>query len=177
MLFQIYFVDHNNRTTQFTDPRLNSHVLNNLLRRISTVPVSSSSTTTTTASPLTVNTTTATTVAIQHQPPPSINQNPQLPPSQPPIPLQSQQQPQQPPSLQSQQGAVPFCPRPRPVEDLPQSLLNENEHLPKYRRDLVAKLKVLRAELQALQPQSGHCRLEVSRNEVFEESYRWDITL
>lgn len=23
-----YFVDHNNRTTQFTDPRLNGHVLN-----------------------------------------------------------------------------------------------------------------------------------------------------
>nr|CAH7733586.1 unnamed protein product [Callosobruchus chinensis] len=44
--------------------------------------------------------------------------------------------------------------------------------VPTYRRDLVAKLKVLRAELQALQPQSGHCRLEVSRQEVFEESYR-----
>lgn len=54
-----------------------------------------------------------------------------------------------------------------------QGLLSENEHLPKYRRDLVAKLKVLRAELTALQPQSGHCRLEVSRTEVFEESYRY----
>ncbi|KAL1489157.1 hypothetical protein ABEB36_014098 [Hypothenemus hampei] len=51
-------------------------------------------------------------------------------------------------------------------------LLGESEHLPKYRRDLVAKLKVLRAELTAMQPQSGHCRLEVSRTEVFEESYR-----
>nr|CAI5817387.1 unnamed protein product [Callosobruchus analis] len=58
------------------------------------------------------------------------------------------------------------------TEDLPQGLINEGEHLPRYRRDLVAKLKVLRAELQALQPQSGHCRLEVSRQEVFEESYR-----
>ncbi|XP_037074033.1 LOW QUALITY PROTEIN: E3 ubiquitin-protein ligase SMURF1-like [Pollicipes pollicipes] len=46
------------------------------------------------------------------------------------------------------------------------------EILPKYRRDLVAKMKVLRAELGTLQPQSGHCRLEVGRDEVFEESYR-----
>lgn len=28
-----YFLDHSNRTTQFTDPRLsNSHILNNILR-------------------------------------------------------------------------------------------------------------------------------------------------
>ncbi|XP_045771968.1 E3 ubiquitin-protein ligase SMURF1 [Maniola jurtina] len=44
--------------------------------------------------------------------------------------------------------------------------------LPKYKRDLAAKARVLRAELQALQPQTGHCRIEVSRNEVLEESYR-----
>lgn len=44
----------------------------------------------------------------------------------------------------------------------------DGEVLPKYRRDLVAKQKILRAELTALQPQSGHCRLEVSRNEIFE---------
>ena len=46
----------------------------------------------------------------------------------------------------------------------------DGEALPKYRRDLVAKQKILRAELTALQPQSGHCRLEVSRNEIFEVS-------
>jgi E3 ubiquitin ligase SMURF1/2 len=46
------------------------------------------------------------------------------------------------------------------------------EMLPKYKRDLVAKVKVLRQELVTLQPQSGHCRLEVSRKEVFEDSYR-----
>lgn len=33
-------------------------------------------------------------------------------------------------------------------------------------------MKVLKSELSALQPQSGHCRLEVSRAEVFEDSYR-----
>ena len=47
-----------------------------------------------------------------------------------------------------------------------------HEGLPKYKRDLVAKIKVLRTELSGLQPQSGHCRLEVSRQEVFEDSYR-----
>ncbi|XP_071551034.1 E3 ubiquitin-protein ligase SMURF2 isoform X3 [Panulirus ornatus] len=48
----------------------------------------------------------------------------------------------------------------------------ESDCLPKYKRDLVAKMKVLRAELQCLQPQSGHCRLDIPRGEVFEESYR-----
>ncbi|XP_064087863.1 E3 ubiquitin-protein ligase SMURF1-like isoform X2 [Macrobrachium nipponense] len=48
----------------------------------------------------------------------------------------------------------------------------ESECLPKYKRDLVAKMKVLRAELQCLQPQSGHCRLDIPRGEIFEESYR-----
>ncbi|XP_042242157.1 E3 ubiquitin-protein ligase SMURF1-like isoform X2 [Homarus americanus] len=48
----------------------------------------------------------------------------------------------------------------------------EGDCLPKYKRDLVAKMKVLRAELQCLQPQSGHCRLDIPRGEVFEESYR-----
>ncbi|KAG8185293.1 hypothetical protein JTE90_023901 [Oedothorax gibbosus] len=42
----------------------------------------------------------------------------------------------------------------------------------KQRRDLVHKLATLRQELHALQPQSGHCRLEVSREDIFEESYR-----
>jgi len=44
--------------------------------------------------------------------------------------------------------------------------------LPRYKRDLVAKMKVLRTELNSLQPGSGHCRLELSRGEVFEDSYR-----
>ncbi|XP_037522986.1 E3 ubiquitin-protein ligase SMURF2 [Rhipicephalus sanguineus] len=44
--------------------------------------------------------------------------------------------------------------------------------LPKYKRDLVQKLTALRQELQTVQPQSGHCRLEVSREDIFEESYR-----
>lgn len=39
-------------------------------------------------------------------------------------------------------------------------------------RDLVHKMKTLRSQLNAMQPQTGHCRLETSRDNVFEESYR-----
>nr|XP_023019400.1 E3 ubiquitin-protein ligase SMURF2 isoform X1 [Leptinotarsa decemlineata]XP_023019401.1 E3 ubiquitin-protein ligase SMURF2 isoform X2 [Leptinotarsa decemlineata] len=142
---RIYFVDHNKRTTQFTDPRLNSQILNNILKK-GNIPVGATSTTNASAPTVSpsVSVTATTTVA-------PVTVNTVLPPSQ---------------------NIEPLSPRTRLTEDLPQSLLNESEHLPKYRRDLVAKLKVLRAELTALQPQSGHCRLEVSRSEVFEESYR-----
>ncbi|XP_041362701.1 E3 ubiquitin-protein ligase SMURF2-like [Gigantopelta aegis] len=44
--------------------------------------------------------------------------------------------------------------------------------LPKYKRDLVQKMKLLKQEFGALQPQAGHCRLEVSREQIFEDSYR-----
>uniref|UniRef100_W5MAZ4 E3 ubiquitin-protein ligase n=1 Tax=Lepisosteus oculatus TaxID=7918 RepID=W5MAZ4_LEPOC len=48
----------------------------------------------------------------------------------------------------------------------------EGEVPVRYERDLVQKLKVLRHELSLQQPQAGHCRIEVSREEIFEESYR-----
>lgn len=38
----------------------------------------------------------------------------------------------------------------------------------RYERDLVQKVKVLRHELSLQQPQAGHCRIEVSREEIFE---------
>lgn len=41
---------------------------------------------------------------------------------------------------------------------------------PKYKRDLVHKLKVLRQELSQQQPQAGHCRIELCRDEIFEVS-------
>lgn len=43
--------------------------------------------------------------------------------------------------------------------------------VPKYKRDLVQKLKILRQELSQQQPQAGHCRIEVSREEIFEVGY------
>ncbi|GBP18098.1 E3 ubiquitin-protein ligase SMURF2 [Eumeta japonica] len=68
----------------------------------------------------------------------------------------------------------PSPPAPPPAPVTPQSNTEPSgeEALPKYKRDLAAKARELRAELQALQPQTGHCRIEVSRNEVLEESYR-----
>ncbi|XP_036755643.2 E3 ubiquitin-protein ligase SMURF2 isoform X4 [Manis pentadactyla] len=62
---------------------------------------------------------------------------------------------------QQQQQAVSLCP-------------DDTECLtaPRYKRDLVQKLKILRQELSQQQPQAGHCRIEVSREEIFEESYR-----
>ncbi|CAG9864103.1 unnamed protein product [Phyllotreta striolata] len=135
---RIYFVDHNKRTTQFTDPRLNSQILNNILRRNGHNEANNQITTSNVA-PSTASATEADGQASSH------HSNPD------PVRVRTE--------------------RVR-NEDLPPSLLNESEHLPKYRRDLVAKLKVLRAELNSLQPQSGHCRLEVSRSEIFEESYR-----
>lgn len=52
----------------------------------------------------------------------------------------------------------------------PGNLPEEAECLtvPKYKRDLVQKLKILRQELSQQQPQAGHCRIEVSREEIFE---------
>lgn len=52
----------------------------------------------------------------------------------------------------------------------PAQLPEEAECLtvPKYKRDLVQKLKILRQELSQQQPQAGHCRIEVCREEIFE---------
>ncbi|ELW67486.1 E3 ubiquitin-protein ligase SMURF2 [Tupaia chinensis] len=97
---RVYFVDHNNRTTQFTDPRLSAN-LHLVLNR------------------------------------------------------QNQSKDRQ------QQQVVSLCP-----EDA------ECLTVPRYKRDLVQKLKILRQELSQQQPQAGHCRIEVSREEIFEESYR-----
>ncbi|XP_055338983.1 E3 ubiquitin-protein ligase SMURF2-like [Paramacrobiotus metropolitanus] len=58
------------------------------------------------------------------------------------------------------------------LADISPSTSTEDFNLPKYRRDLIAKLQSFRTEIQNIQPQSGHCRLEVSREGIFEESYR-----
>uniref|UniRef100_H3D9D2 E3 ubiquitin-protein ligase SMURF2 n=2 Tax=Tetraodon nigroviridis TaxID=99883 RepID=H3D9D2_TETNG len=66
---------------------------------------------------------------------------------------------------------VPVAP---PQALSPAQLPEEVECLtvPKYKRDLVQKLKILRQELSQQQPPAGHCRIEVCREEIFEESYR-----
>uniref|UniRef100_A0A8D3C162 E3 ubiquitin-protein ligase n=1 Tax=Scophthalmus maximus TaxID=52904 RepID=A0A8D3C162_SCOMX len=97
---RVYFVDHNNRTTQFTDPRLSCAEIMLYYMVL--------------------------------EPP-------------------------------SQKQLIPSSQLPEEAECLT---------VPKYKRDLVQKLKILRQELSQQQPQAGHCRIEVCREEIFEESYR-----
>lgn len=57
-----------------------------------------------------------------------------------------------------------------------QSLCKVNEWRNKKgifsRQSVLEKLSFIRQELSAQQPQTGHCRLEVTRDQIFEESYR-----
>lgn len=142
---RVYFVDHNNRTTQFTDPRLSGSILQ-MIRR-GTVPPTSAANAGTPAPPSATPATPSAAAAVPPQATPASNATPTT-------------------------LTTTTNPPHRIVPDLPQGLLEGADLLPKYRRDLVGKLRALRTELQTMQPQSGHCRLEVSRNEIFEESYR-----
>lgn len=155
---RVYFVDHNNRTTQFTDPRLSSQIISNILNRRQN------------------STTNQTTSSSNNSPAPAPANEPAEAetPISPNIQCNTVQ-----PRPRTENGSNNNSPpventtvqNAQTVSELPKELM-DNELLPKYKRDLVAKLKCLRAELNTLQPQSGHCRLEVSRNEIFEESYR-----
>lgn len=154
---RVYYVDHNNRTTQFTDPRLNGQIINQIRRQQQGQTNPPGTNGTPNAQPASTG---------SAAPPPS--------PASPATPQQStatvtngastRSAPQEQPRSSAQPQSMPA--------DLPQGLLEGADLLPKYRRDLVGKMRALRTELQALQPQSGHCRLEVSRTEIFEESYR-----
>ncbi|XP_073812286.1 SMAD specific E3 ubiquitin protein ligase [Musca autumnalis] len=172
---RVYFVDHNNRTTQFTDPRLNGNILQ-LIRRGVVPPVnngsvaanSSNSGNTITSPAAAASNTSAGSgngSIIQHLSPAASHPLAGNATSGGGGVVSATATANGTPHLRIPEGrAVPA--------DLPQGLLEGADLLPKYRRDLVGKLRALRTELQALQPQSGHCRLEVSRNEIFEESYR-----
>lgn len=76
------------------------------------------------------------------------------------------------PSTPPSTPSVPVITASKPGRGLLEISSSPAEILPRYKRDLVAKMKVLRSELSSLQPGSGHCRLELSRGEVFEDSYR-----
>ena len=138
-----YYVDHRNRTTQFTDPRLVSH------------------------SQMIIN-------LIK-----SFSKNSQT----------SNNQPQQPQSNGSSTNhhsnhdhnnsntkIKRTANANTAADDNLQNLKNGISSLPisqqQKRRNLVQKMSLLRQELQTFQPQSGHCRIEVSRDDIFEDSYR-----
>ncbi|XP_050080068.1 E3 ubiquitin-protein ligase Smurf1 [Anopheles maculipalpis] len=160
---RVYFVDHNNRTTQFTDPRINLHILHMLRRQNSA-----------TASPPAVTATGSN----------GCSSVAPLSGAGPQVPNGNSGGSNRHAALAEAVNAIAngdahhHSPRgaaatvSNNIPDLPQGLMDSADLLPKYRRDLVGKIRALRQELQLLQPQSGHCRLEVSRNEIFEESYR-----
>jgi E3 ubiquitin ligase SMURF1/2 len=160
-----YFVDHNNRTTQFTDPRLNGHVINALKRQVPPTAAAAATTTSSASSqPSSITSNTSiTSSASQNSVLSSASAQPQVSNGRLATHTTSSDSPSTQRANAEQMSRIP---------DLPQGLLDGAELLPKYRRDLVGKMRTLRAELTALQPQSGHCRLEVSRAEIFEESYR-----
>lgn len=147
---RVYYVDHNNRTTQFMDPRLSGHLINQM-RRTNEAALAASGITSTSASVGSSQVATP----IHHRPTPTVDSQPNSNSNTPSVNVTP---------ASSSSLSVPT--------DLPRGLLESSELLPKYRRDLVSKMRVLRTELQGLQPQSGHCRLEVGRSEILEESYR-----
>lgn len=161
---RVYYVDHNNRTTQFTDPRLNGHIINQMRQHGNNTAAPSSSAPTGSSASATASHNGAARIAAGGEtfsvPQPQQQQ-------QQPVTAQTAQQQQQQHQHQLQNASL------LPASaDLPRGLLDGSDLLPKYRRDLVSKMRALRIELLSLQPQSGHCRLEVSRVEILEESYR-----
>lgn len=158
---RVYFVDHNNRTTQFTDPRLSqSLVLQNLMNSNRNENGRSSHCSTTAASP---NNSGGTPITLAGG---NSNANSHVSSSNNGNSTTNNSSSNSHGSSSSSSATI----APPPVAK--ENAKDGDSPLPKYKRDLVQKMKALRAELQALQPQSGHCRLEVSRQEIFEESYR-----
>lgn len=145
-----YYVDHVSRTTQFTDPRLVSHAptIVRLLKGVSHQRRSHSS-----------NNLLA-----------DVSNSPNLPPLPPPSSTSSTTTTASAAGGNTTNGKVNTA-----GNDL-QTLKNGIALLPSSqqakRRNLVQKLSTLRQELQTFQPQSGHCRIEVSREDIFEDSYR-----
>ncbi|KXJ74214.1 hypothetical protein RP20_CCG014111 [Aedes albopictus] len=169
---RVYFVDHNNRTTQFTDPRLNGHILQ-IIRKQAQPPAGQSTSAggSATAGCSSTNQVVATAISYLSGAGPQVSNGALgavAGSSRLMMPPEATASGSNGLSVEPTPHRVP----PNNIPDLPQGLLDGAESLPKYRRDLVGKIRSLRVELQALQPQSGHCRLEVSRQEIFEESYR-----
>ena len=178
---RVYYVDHNNRTTQFTDPRLSTTIIQRLCSKRQNQQNQA------TSQALAQSTVITNEGIVESVPPNSTsgdrdninntNNNANAVGNNSNNLGSRQLQGQQPPGNVRTPGdgasddssnvavSIPLI-IPTPPLDV------DSEGLPKYKRDLVAKQRILRGELQALQPQSGHCRLEVSRSEIFEESYR-----
>lgn len=79
------------------------------------------------------------------------------------------------PTQMKDQGGLGAPQQPLSPAQLPEDA--ECLTVPKYKRDLVQKLKILRQELSQQQPQAGHCRIEVCREEIFEVKQAKNTTL
>lgn len=143
---RIYFVDHNNRTTQFTDPRLHT-----IIRYRYTPPSPQAR------------------LCWKHL------RLPGLPGKLPHAGLRVSTLSSS--SSSSQQSQVKESSQAPPMDVGGDDTGNggvggggggEGDVAARYERDLVHKLKLLRHELSLQQPQAGHCRIEVSREEIFE---------
>lgn len=178
---RIYFVDHNNRTTQFTDPRLSGTVLSNLMKKQTTNGNAGQgsgghlySTNNQRLDPIGIESPSSSVQSHTPATSPPGSSNGSTPNGDIRTTAEGtncNESVSATPSEVNSNRVVAQAPIAVRTGDLPRDLL-DSELLPKYKRDLVTKQKSLRTELQALQPQSGHCRLEVSRTEIFEESYR-----
>lgn len=165
---QVYFVDHNNRTTQFTDPRLNSQILTALLQKQQrpatataavtnsppSLPAVSINAPTTVTNTTSVSTppvsTTSTAVTVSNRSNTQTSESNTRTPRPVIMSVTTVSSPAVIPSTDSTQT------------ESPPNSQESTDFIPKFRRDLASKLKVLRTELTAMQPQSGHCRLEVN---------------
>jgi len=149
-----YFVDHNQRTTRFTDPRLVANV--NLIKQIlrnrakTTIPTTEQNNNLNTANNQASLTSTSSNTATNV----STTSNQQQP---------INNTPSRPTNVNTETIRTKLASR-----DFDFSIHTTTVQ----RKNLVQKMSTLRKELSSLQPQSGHCKLEISRKDIFEESYR-----
>lgn len=153
-----YFVNHSLRSTQFTDPRLVANVdrikqivsgrTPNAEKNNNVTAMNSSNSPSN--GPAT-NANSSTTSNGTANPPTNVKAQPVQQPPPPP-----------PPNNKNSINKLPLNHR-----DLDFNIQTTTVQ----RKNLVQKMSTLRKELSALQLQSGHCKLEVSRKDIFEESF------
>lgn len=152
-----YFVNHKEKSTQFTDPRLvaNVNLIKQILRgRMKTGEPNNNLT------PVNSNALSAETVQNANS---IVVANVMVCPSSN---VPSNTQPQLPPPNKNKNKSA--------INEMPLNHRDLDFNIQTttvQRKNLVQKMSTLRKELSGLQPQSGHCKLEVSRKDIFEESF------
>ncbi|KPM09387.1 E3 ubiquitin-protein ligase SMURF2-like protein [Sarcoptes scabiei] len=167
-----YFVDHTNRTTQFTDPRLITHsmLITNLLKSLNKNGCKNSqqSSNQNNSNNSNSNAISNNQQLVHHQ---NHHNN-----------SNHHHQQSQNNNLSKSNGAKRSNHFNSSIDgNNLQTIKNGIASLPinqqQKRRNLVQKMSTLRQNLQTFQPPSGHCRIEVSREDIFEDSYRCILKL